>query len=449
MIDLSRYQRAFQALPAGIRRAEVNAERIRRTTVHIRKGSAESSEAYDQTKYYVRAGRDRLGLVYTEKPDEDAAEVLRRAAENAEWAGRGPASPMNGPELSRQERQSGSEPTVSGMIALGAAVEKRLARADILDLSVTATTREMHTVNTLGLDTGLETRWVELYAMISLPRKGMQPSVTETNMSAAAWQELSPDAFASKALRQAESYDGGGLPPMTVVGGKQDCVMTGQVMRNILMTAWRAFSLEAMQSGGSCFKSAGETVGSPAVKLVNAPSHALSGKCWPVDSEGTPMAETVVVESGRLVHPLTTLVSASKAGLRSGGCAGRVPCMTGNVPIALTTVPGMFYLSPEAGVTQESLIRRMKTGLVLTYSLDLFHSVSIASGAFSVPCGGYYVKDGVPVGSVSQMTVAGTLRELFSGVEAVADDLDFDDFYFKNYCVGSPSALMRGLVFAS
>ena len=145
MIDLSRYQRAFQALPAGIIRAEVNTERIRRTTVHIRKGSAESSEAYDQTKYYVRAGRDRLGLVYTEKPDEDAAEVLRRAAENAEWAGRGPASPMNGPELSRQERQSGSEPTVSGMIALGAAVEKRLARAEILDLSVTATTREMHT----------------------------------------------------------------------------------------------------------------------------------------------------------------------------------------------------------------------------------------------------------------------------------------------------------------
>ena len=91
----------------------------------------------------------------------------------------------------------------------------------------------------------------------------------------------------------------------------------------------------------------------------------------------------------------------------------------------------------------------MKTGLVLTYSLDLFHSVSIASGAFSVPCGGYYVKDGIAVGSVSQMTVAGTLRELFSGVEAVADDLDFDDFYFKNYCVGSPSALMRGLVFAS
>ena len=34
-------------------------------------------------------------------------------------------------------------------------------------------------------------------------------------------------------------------------------------------------------------------------------------------------------------------------------------------------------------------------------------------------------------------------------VRAVADDLDFDDFYFKNYCVGSPSALMRGLVFAS
>ena len=449
MIDLSRYQRAFHALPGDIKRAEVNAERIRRTTIHIKNGSAESSEAYDQTKYYVRAGGDRLGLVYTEKPDEDVAQVLLRAAENAVWTGEGPAAPMNGAAYSRHVERAGAEATVGDLISLGAAAEARLARADILDLSVTATTREMRTVNTLGLDTALHTHWVELYAMVSLPREGMQPAVIETNLSAATLGELSARDFAEKALRLAEAFDGGGLTPVTVPGGKYDCVMTGQVLRNILMTAWRAFSLEAMQSGGSCFRKEGETVGSPAVRLINAPSHPLSGKIWPVDSEGTPMTSTVVVDGGALVCPLTTLTSARKAGRQSGGCAGRVPCMTGNVPIALTTVPGMFYLAPDAGVSQEALIQRMGTGLVLTYSLDLFHSVNIASGAFSVPCGGYFVKDGVPVGSVSQMTVAGNLRELFSAVEAVADDLDFDDFYFKNYCVGSPSALMKGLTFAS
>jgi PmbA protein len=122
--------------------------------------------------------------------------------------------------------------------------------------------------------------------------------------------------------------------------------------------------------------------------------------------------------------------------------------MTGNVPIALTTVPGLFFLKPDAQNTQGQLIKRMGTGFVLTYSLDLFHSVNIASGQFSVPCGGYFVQNGETAGSVSQMTVAGSLRDLFTAVEAVGDDLDFDDFYFRNYCVGSPSALLRGLKFS-
>ena len=119
------------------------------------------------------------------------------------------------------------------------------------------------------------------------------------------------------------------------------------------------------------------------------------------------------------------------------------------MPIALTTVPGLFYLRPDERNTQKQLMERMDTGFVLTYSLDLFHSVNIASGLFSVPCGGYFLRHGEKVGSVSQMTVAGSLRELFSAVEAVGNDLDFDDFYFRNYCVGSPSALLRNMTFSS
>ena len=161
------------------------------------------------------------------------------------------------------------------------------------------------------------------------------------------------------------------------------------------------------------------------------------------------MRETAVVEEGMLREPLYTLSSARKAGASSNGCAGRIPVMTGNVPIALTTVPGLFYMKPDSQFSQNQLTARMNTGFVLTYSLDLFHSVNIASGLFSVPCGGYFVRNGEPVGSVSQMTVAGSLRELFTAVEAVGNDLDFDDFYFRNYCVGSPSALLRGLQFSS
>jgi len=53
------------------------------------------------------------------------------------------------------------------------------------------------------------------------------------------------------------------------------------------------------------------------------------------------------------------------------------------------------------------------------------------------------------VGAVSEVTMAGDIRTLWTAIEAVADDLDFDDFYFKTYCVGSPSALVRAMIFAS
>jgi len=311
------------------------------------------------------------------------------------------------------------------------------------------TEREMRTVNSLGLDSFTHRHWADVSAVVSLPRPGAQAAEAEANMSAERLSLLDPVTFAQKALAAADQSDGGGLKPIALPSGVYDCVMTGQVLRNILMTAWRSFAGDLMQNGTSCFQEAGEAVGSRAVHLINAPSHPLSGKRMIVDSEGTPMRETTVVREGILREPLYTLSSARKAGVPSNGCAGRIPVMTGNVPIALATVPGLFYLKPNPQNTQSELIVRMDTGFVLTYSLDLFHSVNIASGLFSVPCGGYFVRNGTPVGSVSQMTVAGHLRELFTAAEAVGDDLDFDDFYFRNYCVGSPSALLRGLRFSS
>ena len=451
MIDLDRYQKAFAALPKEIQRAEVNAERVHRTILHIRDGKTASSESFDITKYYLRAGGDHLGMIYTERGDEDTDTALRQAAENAKWTSKeGIKEPMNAPGINSPEEGTLPEASFAELISLGAETEKILNREAFLqDLAITVTERETRTVNSLGLDIHSRDGWTEIETRICLPRKGTQDAEAETNMSGKTLSDLNPRAFAEKAISLAQGMDGNGLPAIRISEGCYDCVMTGQVLRNILMTAWRAFSAETMQSGASCFHGIGEQVGSPAVTIINGPVHPLSGKRWPLDSEGTYMRETVPVRKGVISEPLYTLRSAATDGAQSNGCAGRVPCMTGNVPIVLTTVPGIMYLQPKNGVSQEELIRQMGSGIVLTYSLDLYHSVNLASGSFSVPCGGWVIRDGKPVGSVSQMTVAGSLKELFSAMEAVADDLDFDDFYFRNYCIGSPSALLQGMRFST
>ena len=127
MIDLTGYQRVLNHLPGGIVRAEVNAERIRCTDIAIQDGRAVSSVSFDQTKYYIRAGSERLGTVYTERPDDDAAALFRMASENARWTDAGD-TPMNGAERCFSDTDSGENEPVRDMIALGAKTESALLR---------------------------------------------------------------------------------------------------------------------------------------------------------------------------------------------------------------------------------------------------------------------------------------------------------------------------------
>ena len=189
-------------------------------------------------------------------------------------------------------------------------------------------------------------------------------------------------------------------------------------------------------------------VGSPLLNVTNAPDHPLTGYCLPVDHEGSACPKTAVVKDGKLANPLYTLSSAKKAGAASTGSAGRIAQMTGITPINITTVPAVIYIEP-GGRTQEELIAEMGDGLFLTYCLDTFHAINLTSGEFSIPCGGVYYREGRPVGTVSQMIMAGNLRDMFRNIASLGDDLTFEEFYFKNYCYGGPSMLVKGLAFGT
>jgi PmbA protein len=96
------------------------------------------------------------------------------------------------------------------------------------------------------------------------------------------------------------------------------------------------------------------------------------------------------------------------------------------------------------------MIQTMDTGIYLTYSLDVFHSINIASGEFSIPCGGVVYKDGKPVGIADQLTIAGNLRDLLKDIRAVGNDLTLEEFmFYHNYSYGGPSLLVDQLAFAS
>ncbi len=447
MIDLSSYERAMAALPRDMTHAEVNAERINEITIKVKCGEIVDSKAFTRTRLYVRAGAEHTGTVYTEDLDKDAMAVLHQALENSRFSNTAAPEPMNegiGESISCQFEDEG----VEEMLRFCAAAENAAGSERVTECCVTAISREMRTLNSLGFDASSKTRHIAASLSVNLERRGSYSVEGEAYISAKSLLLMSAEALAKAAIENAESIDGGGLPAIQIPCGKYDVVLSAHVMRNILMTAWQAFSGELIGKGASCFKGAGEMVGSRVLTLINAPTHPMLGQQWLMDSEGTVVKETTIVEKGVIVMPLYTLSSGVAAGQYSTGSAGRTARMTGDLPITLTTVPALIYFKPE-DVARAQLISRMNTGLLLTYSLDLFHSINVASGAFSIPCGGVYYENGRPIGTISQMTMVGSLNELWTNIEAVGSDLGFDDFYLKTYCVGSPSALARGLIFTS
>jgi PmbA protein len=221
-------------------------------------------------------------------------------------------------------------------------------------------------------------------------------------------------------------------------------VLSNQVTRNIMITAWMAFTKERMKSGNSPFRLEQKELASKPVNLVDDPTPAGWSVDYRLDSEGSFCEKTHILRGGVLENPLATLSSGV-----STGNAGRIAGLSGTTPINLITVPSCIYIEAGESSVQE-LLREMGDGIYLTYSLDVFHSINIASGEFSIPCGGIVYKDGKPVGTADQLTIAGNLRDLFRDILAVGNDLTLEEFmFYHNYSYGGPSLLVKELSFSS
>lgn len=441
---IEKYRKALAGLAAPIEEAEVNIDTNERYDIWIQNGALARSEAHIQTKIYAYATIESTGMVYTEDTEEDPHEVFGRAAENSRFL-QNQRRVLNGRKIVRHP-DKGAMASIPELEKLGLEIEKR-SGYPVAELMLSTCCRSLVTLNSLGLDSRSQTSWTEVQLEIK-----SEKAIGTAFSSAASIGSLDAAEIAKKAIAAIENELVSTPDEVRITSGSYSTVLSAQVMRNIFMTGWLEFSAARMQRPGSLFQDRkGLVVGSDKINIVNSPSHPLIGQVWEADSEGSETVFQQVVKDGVLQMPLYTIDSLrnSKDSKQSGfaGCAGRVPMMTGNIPIELTTVPANFYFEPGT-LSEDELVEQMKDGILLTYSLDLFHSVNIASGDFSVPCGGFLIRDGKRVGRLSQITMSGNLRDLLKGVRGVADNLGFDYFYFRTYCIGSPSMWVERVNFS-
>jgi PmbA protein len=136
----------------------------------------------------------------------------------------------------------------------------------------------------------------------------------------------------------------------------------------------------------------------------------------PFDDEGVPSRRTVVIERGVLKSYLMNTYAARKLGMKTTGNASRG--LTGNAGIG----HGNFFI--EKGVqTPEQILAGIPNGFYVTELMGF--GVNIVTGDYSRGAAGMWIRNGELAFPVSEVTIAGNLKEMLMGLEAIGSDLEF------------------------
>ena len=136
----------------------------------------------------------------------------------------------------------------------------------------------------------------------------------------------------------------------------------------------------------------------------------------PFDDEGVPSRRTPVIERGILRNYLLNTYAARKLGMKTTGNAARG--LAGNAGIG----HGNFYLEP--GVQSPGqILAGIANGFFVTSLMGF--GVNIVTGDYSRAASGLWIRGGELAFAVSEVTIAGNLRDMLRNIEAIGNDLEY------------------------
>lgn len=135
--------------------------------------------------------------------------------------------------------------------------------------------------------------------------------------------------------------------------------------------------------------------------------HVIGGLAsTPFDSEGVRTEDRLIIENGVLNSWLMTTYAARKLGLKSTGHAGGIH---------------NWHIAGQ-GLGFDDMLREMGTGLVVTELMG--QGVSGITGDYSRGASGFWVENGEIQYPVSEITIAGNLKDMWANIIATGDDIE-------------------------
>jgi PmbA protein len=205
------------------------------------------------------------------------------------------------------------------------------------------------------------------------------------------------------------------LTPRKITSQTAPIFCEPRITRQLLSHFASAISGAAIARGTSFLKDALNTaVFQASVTITDDPLRPRGPMSRPFDIEGVAARPLALIENGTLTSWLLDSRSACQLGLTTTGHASR--------GLASSPTPAATNLTLQAGAdSAEALYRSVPQGLLVTETFG--HGVNVITGDYSLGASGFWLENGERAYPVSEITIAGNLREMFQHL-IPANDLE-------------------------
>lgn len=175
----------------------------------------------------------------------------------------------------------------------------------------------------------------------------------------------------------------------------------------------------------------GKQVASAAITAIDEPLKLRGQASRPFDGEGIEGATLKMVDKGVLNHWFLSTSAARELGLVTNGRGARG---------GSSVTPSSTNFSIEPGDrSPEDIIRSLKRGFYVT---EVFgQGVDMVTGEYSRGASGFWIENGEITWAVSEVTIASNLKDMFLRM-VPASDLD------RNFGTAAPTLLIEGMTLA-
>jgi PmbA protein len=412
-------------------------EHSRTLRFEMRGGNTEELSRADARGLAVRAFRGgRLGFVHTNKFEVDeATQAARKACELARFGSQRDDLVLAPPITTDKQHDEGMD---LGVFDVGLPQRPLAMKQDWLKTAETAAHKfdakvkrtesaswsETMAVRTIANTNGLQRRCQKTFVEVSLgvvaeENGEMQPG--EVSVEAVRWKDLpEPSSFGWRAGERAVRLLGGRPVPT----GSYPVVFSPDSGWAFLVYLSAALSGEPLSRGQSWLsdrlKGGGEALASPLVTVKDDGLLKTGPGAVPFDDEGVSTQETVLLEAGKVKGGLCDLASGKRLGVPS----------TGNcVREGYESLPAIrshnLYMVPGTA-KPDDIVASVDRGLWVWGLSGWWIGLDPSNPRFSSAAFGLWIEKGKPVRPVARVTIAGSLQEILTGIDAVGSDLVWD-----------------------